>query len=48
MLPGRHARRNLGGSTIGVTHEEDADGAFLQEKTDLTESGWGAAIVEPL
>ena len=36
------------GSTIGVTGEDALDGAFPQEKTHLTESGWGTVIVKPL
>ena len=36
------------GSTIGVTGEDDSDGAFPQEKTHLAEPGWGTVIVEPL
>ncbi len=42
------AKPSLGGSTIGVAHEDDSNGAFRQEKTHLTEFGWGTVIVEPL
>jgi hypothetical protein len=35
------------GSTIGVTGQDDSNGAFPQEKTHLAEPGWGTVIVEP-
>jgi hypothetical protein len=45
--PGR-SKFGLSDSTIGVTGEDNSDGAFPQEKTHHAEPGWGIVIEESL
>ncbi len=43
-----YSKCGLSDSTIGVTGEDDSDGAFPQEKTHHAEPGWGIVLEESL